>query len=330
MSPVMRPSSPMTDGSGRPWSRPISKSMGSCAGVIFSAPVPNSRSTRSSAITGTCRPTTGTITSLADELLVPVVVRMDGDGDVGEDRRRAHGRDRDVAAAVRERVARVRERVVDVDVLHLEVGDRRAAVVAPVDDAVVAVQPAALVQVDEEAHDGADVRVVHREPLALVVERAAETAELAHDHAAVLVQPLPHALDERLAAEVEPRRALPAQLPLDDRLRRDAGVVESGLPERVEAAHAVPADERVLDRAVQRVAHVERARDVRRRDRDDVRVARPVRVGVVEALLLPDALPALLDARVCVERLHHAEPIVVMRGLWSGSDYAPSMPEAPR
>ncbi len=56
---VMRPSRPITVGSSRPWSRPISKSVGSCPGVIFSAPVPNSGSTRSSAITGTCRSTNG-------------------------------------------------------------------------------------------------------------------------------------------------------------------------------------------------------------------------------------------------------------------------------
>ena len=63
---------------------------------------------------------------LADQVRVALVVRMHGDGDVGEDRRRSHGRDRDVALAVGERVARVRQRVVEVDVLDLEVGDRRA------------------------------------------------------------------------------------------------------------------------------------------------------------------------------------------------------------
>ena len=62
-SSFIRPSGPITDGSGSPWSRPISKSSGSCAGVTFRAPVPNSMSTRSSAITGTARSTNGTSTS---------------------------------------------------------------------------------------------------------------------------------------------------------------------------------------------------------------------------------------------------------------------------
>ena len=125
-------------------------------------------------------------------------------GDVGEDRHRTHRRDRQRALPVDDRIAHVGEPVVDVDVLHLEVGDGGAAIAAPVDDPVVAEHPTPFVQVNEEAHDGPDVGVVHREPLALVVQRAAETAELAHDHAAVLVQPLPHALDERLATDLLP------------------------------------------------------------------------------------------------------------------------------
>ena len=163
----------------------------------------------------------------------------------------------------------------------------------------------------EEPHYRAHVGLVHREPLALVVERAAEAPELAHDHAAVLVQPFPHARHERVAAELLPRRPLPAQLLLDDGLRRDARVVVAGLPERVEAAHPVPADERILQRPVERVAHVQGARHVRRRDGDHVRLAGRLGIGVEEAFLLPRALPAFLDAEWRVERLHlHQEPIL--------------------
>ncbi len=58
---VSRPSSPMTLISSRPWLRPISKSLGSWPGVILRAPVPNSGSTYSSAITSSRRPTSGRI-----------------------------------------------------------------------------------------------------------------------------------------------------------------------------------------------------------------------------------------------------------------------------
>ena len=120
---------------------------------------------------------------LADRVAVALVVGMDGDGDVGEHRRGADGRDRDVARPVGERIAGIGERVVHVDVLDLEVRDRRLVERAPVDDPLGAVDPAPVPEMDEEAHDRLDVEVVHCEALAAVVERGAEAAELAHDRA---------------------------------------------------------------------------------------------------------------------------------------------------
>ena len=60
------------------------------------------------------------------------------------------------------------------------------------------------------------------------------------------------------------------QLPLDDHLRGDAGVIGARLPEHVLAAHALEAAQHVLQRVVERVPHVQRARHVRRRDDDAV------------------------------------------------------------
>ena len=60
------------------------------------------------------------------------------------------------------------------------------------------------------------------------------------------------------------------------------GVVGAEDPLGPPPAHAVVADQRVLDRAVERVAHVQRAGDVRRRDRDRVvLVRRALGLGVV-------------------------------------------------
>jgi hypothetical protein len=111
---------------------------------------------------------------------------MHGDGDVREDRRGAGGRDRDVAVTVHEWIPHVGERVVDVLVRDLQIGERRAVVGAPVDDPVRPVDPAPVPEVDEEVHHGAHVLLVHGEALAPVVERGADAAELEHDLAAVL------------------------------------------------------------------------------------------------------------------------------------------------
>ena len=101
-------------------------------------------------------------------------------------------------------------------------------------------------------------------------------------------------------------RALRDEVLLDRVLGRDAGVVVAGQEERLEAAHPVPADEQVGERDLQRVTGVQRAGDVRRRVGDDERRAARAGLGVVEALVLPGALPALFDALRLVQRLHEA------------------------
>ena len=53
----------------------------------------------------------------------------------------------------------------------------------------------------------------------------------------------------------------------------DAGVVGAHLPQRAVTAHAVVADQRVLQRVLERVAHMQRTGDVRRRQQDGVRRA---------------------------------------------------------
>ena len=55
----MTPPSSITTTSASPWRRPIWKSLASCAGVIFNAPVPNLGSTASSATMGISRRTSG-------------------------------------------------------------------------------------------------------------------------------------------------------------------------------------------------------------------------------------------------------------------------------
>src|SRR5262249_62320247 len=157
---------------------------------------------------------------------------------------------------------------------------------------------------------------------ARVVEGAAEPAELSHDHAPGALEPCPGPFEKRLAADLLARAALRDQLLLDDVLGRDAGMVVPGLPERVEAPHAMPADEAVLHRAVERVAHVELTRDVGRRDADHECLGQlragglrsaGAGTGAVEALRLPELLPARLDPVRVVPRIHRGCALGVHR-----------------
>ncbi len=65
------------------------------------------------------------------------------------------------------------------------------------------------------------------------------------------------------------------QLALDHHLGRDAGMVGAGLPQHVAAAHALEPAQDVLQRVVERVAHMQRAGHVRRRDHDGKGARRP-------------------------------------------------------
>src|SRR5439155_18982790 len=97
---------------------------------------------------------------------------------------------------------------------------------------------------------------------------------------------------------------------LDGVLRRDAGVVVAGEKGRFKPSHAMPADERVGERNLQRMARVERAGHVRRRMGDDKPLPPGPRLRAVETLGLPGLLPALFNAMRVVERLHQG--IVVL------------------
>jgi hypothetical protein len=170
--------------------------------------------------------------------------------------------------AVAERVEDVPHRAVALLVLDLEVGDGREQHRVPVDEPLAAVDQAFLVEGDEGVGDDGREPLVHREVLVLPGDRIAHPPHLPRDRRAARLLPVPDLVDELLAPEVVPAEARLLELALDDDLRRDARVVGARHPERVVAAHPVIADQRVHDRVLERMAHVQRAGDVRRRQLD--------------------------------------------------------------
>ena len=131
--------------------------------------------------------------------------------------------------------------------------------------------------------------------LARPIAGSAEADHLLLDHAAAFVFPFPDAALEFLAAKVLAADFLGGEFALDDELRGDPGVVHAGQPERAIAAHAVPANEHVDLRVLEHVADVDRAGDIRRRERD--RKWRAV-AGIFRAeefFVEPGLRPALFD-----------------------------------
>ena len=113
--------------------------------------------------------------------------------------------------------------------------------------------------------------------------------------AAAFRLPLPDAPLELLAAQVLAADLLLGQLALHDELRGDAGVVHAGQPERAVAPHAMPAHEHVDLRVLEHVADVDRAGDVRRRQRDRKCGAVARVFGAEKFLVEPGFGPALFD-----------------------------------
>ena len=188
---------------------PTSKSLKSCAGVIFTAPVPFSGSEYSSATIGMRRPTSGRIDMLADQSLVALVVGMHGDGGVAEHGLGPRGGDDDVGrcivgieGAAFERIAEMPEMALHLDLLDFEIGDRGEQLRVPIDEALVLVDQPCAVELDEHLAHGAGQPLVHGEALARPVAGGAEPLQLVDDRAAGFLLPLPDALDEVLAAQV--------------------------------------------------------------------------------------------------------------------------------
>ncbi len=223
-----------------------------------------------------------------DNVRVSLIVRVHSHRGIAEQGLRAGRRDLDEAAGLaHDRVIDVPEEALLVHMLHLGVRDRGPADRAPVDDLRALVDVAFLVEALEDLENRVRAALVHGEALALPVSRGAEFLELLHDAAAVLVAPLPAVFQELFAPDlvlVDPHLA---EMLGDLDLRRDRGVVRSGLPEGFIALHPLEADQDILHGVVQRVAHVELAGDVWRRHDDRERFLIRVHFRMEIAAFLP-------------------------------------------
>jgi hypothetical protein len=189
------------------------------------------------------------------------------------------------ARAIGQRVADVPQRAVFLFALHFQVGHGGLQHRVPVHQALAAVDQALLVQAHEGLGHHLGQLVVHGEVFAAPVHAVAHAAHLRGDGVADFSFHSHTLATKFFAAQVVAAAdALLLQLALHHDLRGDAGVVGAGHPQRVEAAHAVVARQAVHDGLVERMAHVQRARHVGRRQLDGERgLARLGRAGAPKA-----------------------------------------------
>ncbi len=213
---------------------------------------------------------------LADQVDVALVLGVHGHRGVAEHGLGPRGGDDDETRGILgaeglalQRIAQIPQAALDLDLLHLEIGNRGEQLGIPVHQPLVFVDQPVAMQFDEHFHDGPRQALVHGETLARPVAGGAQPLQLVDDDAAALVLPLPDALEEFLPPHLAAAGLLALhQLPLHHHLGRDAGMIGAGLPQHVAAAHPLEAAEDVLQGVVERMPHVQRARHVRRRDHD--------------------------------------------------------------
>ncbi len=210
----------------------------------------------------------------ADQRPVAIVVGVHRHRRVAEDRLGARGGHGDPgfgigrAVGQGEVVANVPQRpglfVLDV----LQVADGGATAGAPVDERLAPVGQVRVPQTLEGDPHRPRAAGIHGEALPRPVGAGTKAAHLAADDAARLVHEPPHPLQVALATQRRARLPLLADDLVQHELRGDAGVIDARHPQRVVAAHAVVADQQVLEGHEDRMAVVQGARDVGRRHGD--------------------------------------------------------------
>ena len=245
--------------------------------------------------------------ALADQSVVAGVFGVDGDAGVaqhGFGPRRGHREMR--CRVIRKRVTDVVQLAGGIFMFHLDIGKGGEAAGAPVDQPLPPVDQAVLMKPDEHLAHGLRQAVVHREPQPVPVARRAQPFELLDDRAAGLRFPVPHPLDEPVAAELVARGAFRQQLLLHHVLRGDACMVGPRHPQGVPALHAAPADQDILDGVVQGMSHVQGAGDVGRGNDDHVGTAFRRRGGMEITAFGPGPVPACLNLLRIVGFFHGA------------------------
>ena len=182
---------------------------------------------------------------LADQLLVALVLGMDGNGGIAEHGLGARRADDDDGAfgSSFKRVLEVPHLAVDLALLDLQVRNRRVEDRVPVDQPLVLVDQPCLWRVTNT------VRTASDRPSSMVKRSRAQSTEVPRRRIWWVMLPPDSAfhsqtlLDELLATEIVPGLALRGELALDHHLGGDAGMVGAGLPQGVLAAHPVEADQ---------------------------------------------------------------------------------------
>ena len=219
--------------------------------------------------------------ALADQILEARIIGMHGNGRITQ-----HGlwpRCRHHQEAPRHafhRVAQIPQAALHFLAFDFQIGNRGQEFRVPIHQSLVTIDEALGVQRHEYFAHCCRKPLVHREAFTRPIERCAKPAQLPRNGTARFRLPFPHALQESLAPHAAAVWLLLfGQQAFHDDLRRNAGMVRARLPQGIAPLHAPPADQHILQGIIQRMADMQAARHIRRRDHDGEGVRRAFRTG---------------------------------------------------
>ena len=176
---------------------------------------------------------------------------------------------------------------------------------APVHQPLAAIDQALVVPADERLADGSGQPFVHREPLARPVQGVPHPLDLVDDLAAVLLLPLPTRARRTPRGRCRAGRCLPSR---SSRSTTTCVAMPAwSMPGSQSVSYPCIRARRTsmsCERMLERVADVQAAGDVRRRDHDAVRLAFRREMRLEVAALDPLRRPPWLDRRRVVLRRH--------------------------
>ena len=243
----------------------------------------------------------------ADELLLRGIFRRNGHAGVAEHGLGTRGGHNDVFLPVDgldERITQMPQMTDFINVLGFIVGYGRRAMGTPVHDALSPVDELVMVPIGEHLAYRMRIIIVEREMLVVIIARAAHALDLAHDGVAIFLAPFPAFFDERIATDLQTRNTTVGKRLIHLRLRGDARMIGSEHPPRGASLHARVTCARILNGVVQSVAHMEHARDIRRRDDNRIRL-----IGVIAPTFAASEITRVFP-RVEKRRLMRREIVV--------------------
>ena len=198
------------------------------------------------------------------QMAVSLIIGVHRNPGIAQHRFRSGGRDNDRAGTIGIGIANMIQFALGILMLHLVIRQCSPAARAPVDDIITFIDETFLIESNKDLPNRLGKPLIHSESLTFPVAGGTKFLQLVDDRAALFRAPLPYLVDKGITAEIVSGFSLPGQLPFNDVLGGNAGMIGSRYPQGVVTAHAVITSQDILQSIVQGMTDMQHTGDVGR------------------------------------------------------------------